>query len=120
MIFLPKPINTPFEHINYRPISLLEVPGKIFEKLLNMRLLTLLDDRGLHNKRQHGFRLKRGADTALAYTARDYCHTQRHGTSVDLMFRDISRAFDKVWHDGLRHKLRTAQLPDTMTRILSN
>ena len=40
--------------------------------------------------------------------------------SVDLVFRDISRAFDKARHDGLKYKLMTAQLPDTMTRILSN
>ena len=41
--------------------------------------------------------------------------------TADLVFRDISRAFDKVWHYGLEFKLRTAQLPDTcLTRKLSN
>ena len=120
MIFLPKPNKTPFEHINYRPISLLEVPGKIFEKLLNRRLLRLLDDRGLHNKRQHGFRPNRGTDTALAIMHETLATHRGNGMTVDLVFRDISRAFDKVWHDGLRYKLMTAQLPDTMTRILSN
>ena len=120
MIFLPKPNKTPFEHINYRPISLLEVPGKIFEKLFNKRLLTLLDDRGLHNKRQHGFRPKRGTDTALAILHETVATHRGNLMSVDWVFRHISWAFDKVWHDGLRSKLRTAQLSDTMTRILSN
>ena len=26
----------------------------------------------------------------------------------------------QMWHDGLRYKLRTAQLSDTMSRIISN
>ena len=34
MIFLPKENKTPYEHTKYRPISLLEGPGNIFEKIL--------------------------------------------------------------------------------------
>ena len=53
MIFLPKANKSPYDHINYRPISLLEVPAKICEKILNRRLLRLIGDKQLHNKRQH-------------------------------------------------------------------
>ena len=120
MIFLPKANKTPYEHTNYRPISLLEVPGKIFEKLLNRRLLEQIENNRLHNERQHGFRPGRGTDTALAILHESVATHRGNGKTVDLVFRDISRAFDKVWHDGLRYKIRTAQLPDAMIRILCN
>ena len=83
MIFLPKPNKTPYEHVSYRPISLLEVPGKIFEKLLNRRLLRLLDNREMHNKRQHGFRPNRGTDTALAIL-HETCDSQRQWNNCRL------------------------------------
>ena len=40
------------------------------------------------------------------------------------MFVDISKAFDKVWHEGLHYKLRqndiSAKLLDTLTDLLDN
>ena len=53
--FLPKHNKSPHSHINYRPISLLEVPAKILEKIVNRRLLRMIETKGLHNDRQHGF-----------------------------------------------------------------
>ena len=75
---------------------------------------------GLHNKRQHGLRPKRGPDTASAILHETVVTPRGNEMTVDLVFRDISRSFDKVWHNGLRYKFKTAPLPDTMTRILSN
>lgn len=56
VIFLPKPHKSPYSHINYRPISLLSVPGKIFEKLINNRLVHHLKTNNLLHRDQHGFR----------------------------------------------------------------
>ena len=64
MIFLPKPNKSPYHRINYRPISLLEVPVKLLEKILNRRLLTLIEIKELHNNRQPGFRPVSGTHTA--------------------------------------------------------
>ncbi len=46
---------TPTNPINYRPIALLEVPGKIFERLIQSRLKTFLNDNNILKERQHGF-----------------------------------------------------------------
>ena len=66
MIFIPKVGKSPTEHINYRPISLLNVPGKIFEKIINSRRIHHLEINDLQNPRQHGFRKNRGTDTATS------------------------------------------------------
>jgi hypothetical protein len=118
MIFLPKPGKTPLEHINYRPISLLEVPGKLLEKIINRRLIKTIENRGLYNSRQHGFRPNRGTNTATAILYETIATARGNDEKTEIILRDISRAFDKVWHDGLRDKIRRIQLPDCMTRLL--
>jgi len=120
MIFLPKP-NTSHKLVqNYRPISLLEVPGKIFDKILNKRLTTHLSDNNIYNDRQHGFRKHRGTHTALA-TFHEKLHislSQNHHT--DIVLRDVTKAFDKVWHTGLQYKLSNLHLHSCYTKTLSN
>ena len=66
MIFLPKPGKSPYNHTNYRHISLLEIHGKIYEKIINSRLMHLLEEKSAHNDRQHGFRPQGETHTALA------------------------------------------------------
>jgi hypothetical protein len=101
MIFLPKPGKTPYEHVNYRPISLLEVPGKLLEKIMNRRLIKIIEERGLTNPRQHGFRPNRGTHTATAILYETIATAKGNDEKVEIILRDISRAFDKAWHDGL-------------------
>ena len=36
------------------------------------------------------------------------------------IFRDVEEAFDNVWHNGLRYKIFTLDLPTKMTLWLSN
>ena len=65
---IPKPYK-PRHHIeNYRPISLLEVPGKAFEKILNSELNKHLERNNLLSEYQLGFRRGNGTDMALAIT----------------------------------------------------
>ena len=118
MIFIPKEGKSPNSHVNYRPISLLEVQGKLLEKLLNRRLITFLERHDLQNDRQHGFRPGRSTQTALALMYETIATAKANRQNVDLLFTDISRAFDKVWHEGLLYKLRRLHLPDCFLRTL--
>ena len=80
-----------------------------------------IHNNGLHcNDRHHGFRPGRGTDTTLALLHETVATHNGNGENADLVSRDLSRAFDKVWNDGLRYKLRIARLPDTMTRTFCN
>ena len=49
MVFIPKPGKSPFQHINYRPISLLNQAGKILEKVINNRLLSFIENNNKAN-----------------------------------------------------------------------
>lgn len=60
IILIPKPNKKGTDPRDYRPISLLEVPGKIYEKILNKRLRHYLESNNMFPHTQHGFRTKRG------------------------------------------------------------
>jgi len=120
MIFLPKPNTSQKQVQNYRPISLLEVHGKLLDKILNKRLTTHLTDNNLYNIRQHGFRQHRGTHTALA-TLHEKLHSNTlRNFHTDIVMRDVTKAFDKVWHTGLKCKLTQLHLHPCLTKTLSS
>ena len=103
---------------NYRPISLLEVAGKIFEKIILKRLNRFLIENNLLNPNQYGFRRARGTQVALAKLYETIAIAQTKGHGCNLISRDISKAFDKVWHEGLKYKLWLVQPPEILLRTL--
>ena len=123
MIFIPKEHSLQHKITGYRPISLLEVPGKILEKAINKRFEDHLTRHNLRNPRQHGFRFERGTHTALA-TIHERIAITRDGDKriADVVLRDVSKAFDKVWHTGLRYKLLNIDPPlhPCLLKTLSN
>lgn len=117
---IPKTNTNHKDPINYRPISLLEVTGKILEKIINRRLRNYLEQNQNLPYFQHGFRRNRGTDTALTVIHETIAHHTARKDQVYLVLRDVSKAFDKVWHAGLQYKIAQLQLPDTTTRLLNN
>ena len=92
---------------NYRPISLLPIFGKILEKLIFDSLYHHLNTNGLLNQNQSGFRPGDSTVNQLLsivnsiFTAFDCNPT----LDVRLVYLDISKAFERVWHQGLIYKL---------------
>ncbi|ROT64687.1 RNA-directed DNA polymerase from mobile element jockey [Penaeus vannamei] len=103
---------------NYRPISLLEVPGKLLERLITRRLITHLENNNKHNSRQYGFRPHRGTESAIALAYEEIALGLANKHQINIILRDVSKAFDKVWHDGLKYKIIQLQLPTHLTRLL--
>ena len=54
---------------------------------------------------QHGFRKNRSCETQLITTIHDLATRLNSGEQVDVLFLDFSKAFDKVPHNRLLHKL---------------
>ena len=115
---IPKQGKSPHIATNYRPISLLEVPGKIFERIINRRLRIHLEDNDLHNPHQYGFRPGRGTTQALALITEQIAINKSHRGQCQVVLRDITKAFDKVWHLGLKYKILQLELPTILEKLL--
>ena len=105
---------------NYRPVSLLPICGKIFEKVIFDNLYFYIFKNNLISDKQSGYR--RGDSTVkqlLSITHEIYkAFDSKH--AVRAIFLDISKAFDRVWHAGLIHKLQKNGIDGDMLNILSN
>ena len=118
VILIPKPGKKGTNPLDYRPISLLEVPGKILEKIINTRLRNHLEINNILSASQHGFRQTRGTETALAVTMETIAQALSQKKQCYIVLRDVSKAFDKIWYNGLKFKILRLQLPPTFTKIL--
>ena len=94
---------------NYRPVSLLPICSKIFEKVIFNSLFKYLDDNNLLNSNQSGFRSGDSCVHQLLSITHEIYKAFDANPSLDVrgVFLDLSKAFDRVWHDGLMYKLNT-------------
>ena len=93
---------------NHRPISLLNAENKVFERLVFKYLFNHLQDNNLLSSLQSGFIPGDSTINQLTYLYNTFCHALDDGKEVRAVFCDISKAFDRVWHSGLLHKLQAA------------
>ena len=87
---------------NYRPISLLPICGKILEKNIFNSLYTYFHSNNLITKNQSGFHPGDSTTNQLLYLV-DEIHQAFDSIDsyeVRAVFLDISKAFNKIWHDG--------------------
>ena len=105
---------------NYRPVSLLFVVSKIFEKLINDKLVRHLESVGLFSDFQYGFRSSRSTADLLTVVTERIARTLNLSGATQAIALDISKAFDRVWHNGLLHKLRAYGVTDGIFQIISS
>ena len=60
LCLIAKPGKNNTDPTSYRLISLLEIPGKIMEQIINERITTYLENNEKFNKNQYGFRRGKG------------------------------------------------------------
>ena len=90
---------------NYRPISLLAVFSKIYEKVMHARISEFLNKNSSIYERQYGFRAGRSCEQALL-DAQNVLINSLHKKQISLLLLiDFSKAFDMVDHSILLHKL---------------
>ena len=117
---LLKPDKLPSLATSYRPISLMSSIMKLFERVIEQRLCSYLEDIGFINKYQSGFRQNKSTDDHLFRLSQSVMESFNRGEHVVGAFLDVEKAFDNVWHNGLRYKIFMLDLPTKMTRWLSD
>ena len=92
---------------NYRPVSLLSVVSKVFEKIVNPRLVDKLEKCGLISDFQYGFRSSWSTAYLLTVVSDPLARVFNASGNTRVLALDIYKAFDRVWHAGLLHKLKS-------------
>ena len=95
---------------SYRPISLLSCLGKLQEKVINRRLLSFLEDNNVLSQTQTGYRKHRSTEDQLALIAQEIENAFQEKKKVVAVFFDLTKAFDKVWREGLLLKVLQSQV----------
>lgn len=106
IILLPKPGKSPYDVKSYRPISLLPILSKVFEKLFVKRLKPILENRRIIPNHQFGFRQMHATTEQIHRVVNLINNTLEEKKYCSAAFLDITQAFDKVWHTGLLYKLK--------------
>jgi hypothetical protein len=91
---------------NYRPVSLLSCVSKMLERIVFKHLYNYIRDNNLISPHQSGFQPGDSTVNQLSFLYHTFCEALDKKKDVLIVFCDISKAFDKVWHKGLLYKLR--------------
>ena len=107
---------------NYRPVSFLPVIGKLFEKLIFNEIFSFLGREKLLNTNHSGFRPFDSCLNQLLTINHEIFSSFDCNPSLEVrsIFLDISKAFGKVWHEGLLYKLKSFGISGNLLNLIKH
>lgn len=120
VILIPKQGEDPLFPQSHRPISLLCTMGKLTERIVLRRLEEELQSNNTIPDEQYGFRAEHSTEQQVLRLTENVINNinMRHISAA--AFFDISKAFDKVWHQGLIVKMNQAGTTLAVTRLINS
>ncbi|GBN45511.1 putative RNA-directed DNA polymerase from transposon X-element [Araneus ventricosus] len=112
-----KPGKNPQDPSSYRPISLLSALSKIADAIILNRIEDTIDDQLIPY--QFGFRRNLSTVQQLLLLTEFVREGMDEGWDTGAVFLDISKAFDRVWTDGLLYKLIKLRIPGSIVRLMA-
>lgn len=119
IIVIHKPGKPNHQTSSYRPISLLPIVSKVFEKALLKRLKTVLEKDEIIPHHQFGFRPQHSTTEQVHRVVNIISNSLENNQYCSAVFLDVRQAFDKVWHPGLLFKVKSL-LPHSFFNILKS
>ena len=96
---------------NNCPVSLLSVVSKVLKKFVNDRIVDHLEKCGLFPDFLYGLRSSRSTTDLLTVVSARIAGAFNRSGATRAVPLDISKAFNRVWHAGLLHKLKSYGIP---------
>ena len=103
---------------NYSPV--LSVVSKVFEKLVNNKIVDHLEKCGLFSNFLYGFWCSSSNADLLTVVSDRYARAFNRSGATQAVALDISKAFDRVWQAGLLHKLKSYGISCQIFGIISS
>ena len=95
---------SPSDYTCYRPISVLSSLSKVFERIVYKHIYAHISEYSLLTDRQSGYRRSHSTEQQLLYLTHSMYKSLDSGRDFTAIYLDISKYFDKIWHDGLLYK----------------
>jgi hypothetical protein len=120
VVALPKPHKDPKLPKNLRPISILPLTGKLFEKVILQTVQKHIRESHLLNASQFGFRAGHSSTLQCMRLADYVTLSFSNKMSTAAVFLDIEKASDTTWHPGLLYKLSKLNFSTRIIKLISS
>jgi len=111
-----KPLDQPS---SYRPLCILDCPGKLLEKIIDNRLRNFLELNNGLDDRQFGFRKGRSATDAV-HTLRGIVEANSPRNKIGVLTLDIRNAFNSAPLEAILKALQEKSIPIYLCRIIGS
>lgn len=105
---------------SYRPICLLDILGKVYEKLIKIRLELEISKSGGLSPRQYGFVAGRSTIDAMLEVKNKADEAKRHKKICVLSMVDVQNAFNSTPWEGIIEELKARNIPPYLLNVLSS
>lgn len=119
IIPVPKSPNSKYPS-ETRPINLINTNPKLFDKMVNSRLIFILDKENFLDNNQFGFRKNRQTSDSMIIMNNDVLKSLNDSSHTQMISFDVMKAFDTTWPDAIIQKLQQFKIGGHMYKYIQN